>query len=526
MPNFRGVAPYVCALLSGLLLLVAMPGSGSFWPMVLVGLIPLFYTVQVLSGRKLALTVLLAGFVHYSFQMYWIVNVLKQYGGLHIIIAVAALMLLAVYMSLYLILFALAARLVFRKQNNFCILWMLPLLWVGLDWLRSWLFTGLPWMDLGYALAGVPRLIQLADITGHFGITFLVVQLNLFFFLCLQRLYTYGEKRKLSFLRDTLPIFCLLLAVGIYSGVRYKNMTNHLAGSDLKQLNVGIVQGNIDQNLKWNEKLQRHSVDKYLNLTQILFKDDSPQVVVWPETALPFYPTRSRYTEMLKSATEYYDFSLITGAPWFEIIDLEKKKVNYYNSALMLTPDGTYAGSYHKSHLVPFGEYVPFKKFFPFIQPLVEAAGDFTAGSVEHPLKWNESRAGLLICFESIFPEISRKWVASGANYLVNLTNDAWYGFSSAPHHTLAMTVFRAVETRRNLVRSANTGISGIIDARGELLERSPLFKPWAAARKIALLEEKTIFVKYGYLFAPFSFLLSVSFFFFLLLKRKTDSGN
>ncbi len=201
------------------------------------------------------------------------------------------------------------------------------------------------------------------------------------------------------------------------------------------------------------------------------------------------------------------------------MIDLDKKKIDYFNSSLLLTPSGEFAGSYFKSHLVPFGEYVPFKEFFPFIEPLVEAAGDFTAGDVENPLVYKNAKAGVLICFESIFPDIGRKWSMEGANYLVNLTNDAWYGISSAPHHSLAMSIFRAVETRKNLVRSANTGISGIINPLGQMVERSPLFEPWAVASTIKLFEGQTFFVRFGYLFGPFCFLICLGL--FLRLRKK-----
>jgi apolipoprotein N-acyltransferase len=200
----------------------------------------------------------------------------------------------------------------------------------------------------------------------------------------------------------------------------------------------------------------------------------------------------------------------LTGAPWYEIIDQEARKVNFFNSALLLQPDGSFAGKYYKSHLVPFGEYIPLKKYLPFLAPLVEAVGDFSFGTIEQPLIRQEARAGVLICFESVFPELSRKWVAAGANVLVNLTNDAWYGKSSAPWHSLAMSVLRAVETRRSLIRSANTGISAFVTPLGTITHQSELFVPWAAATEVVLCEELTIWARYGYLFAPVCLLLGL----------------
>jgi apolipoprotein N-acyltransferase len=156
-----------------------------------------------------------------------------------------------------------------------------------------------------------------------------------------------------------------------------------------------------------------------------------------------------------------------------------------------------------KSHLVPFGEYVPLKRYLPFIAPLVEGVGDFIPGKIENPPACKNGRIGVLICFESIFPDISRKWVDAGANIMVNITNDAWYGRSSAPHQTLAMTRMRAVETRRSVVRSANTGFSAFVDPLGRVVEMSPLFVPWQFTGRAYLMEGHTFFVRGGFAFAP-----------------------
>ena len=177
---------------------------------------------------------------------------------------------------------------------------------------------------------------------------------------------------------------------------------------------------------------------------------------------------------------------------------------------MLLKPEGRVAGTYHKSHLVPFGEYVPLQEYLPFLAPLVEAAGNFTAGTIERPLEHGKARLGILICFESVFADLTREWLAAGANLLINLTNDAWYGRSSAPHHSLAMAVLRAVEARRSLVRSANTGISAFIEPTGEIALRSDLFVSWTESRQVALLDEITPWARYGYFFAPASLILSL----------------
>jgi apolipoprotein N-acyltransferase len=195
---------------------------------------------------------------------------------------------------------------------------------------------------------------------------------------------------------------------------------------------------------------------------------------------------------------------LLTGAPWYEVEqDQNHRLISYYNGALLMGPEGILSGLYFKSHLVPYGEYVPLNNYLPFISPLVEAAGNFTPGSIEVPLIAGDIRAGVLICFESIFADIGRGWVNSGANVLINLTNDAWYGKSSAPYQSWAMTVYRAVETRRSMVRSANTGISGLVDPFGRIQSESDIFTTWSKVVAVPLMEGRTTFVQWGYLFAP-----------------------
>jgi apolipoprotein N-acyltransferase len=225
---------------------------------------------------------------------------------------------------------------------------------------------------------------------------------------------------------------------------------------------------------------------------------------------LPFYPVTGEQTAPLRKLVGAHNLALLTGAPWYEILDQKSKNVRFFNSALLLKPDGQFHDKYYKAHLVPFGEYVPLKEFLPFLAPLVESVGDFSAGTIEKPLAWKEVKAGILICFESVFPEISRQWVKAGANVLINLTNDAWYGKSSAPYHSLAMAVFRAVETRRSLIRSANTGISAFVTPAGTIDLQSEIFVPWAAARTVTLMTGETFWVRYGYLFAPVGLVIAL----------------
>ncbi len=490
-------------VLTSLLLWLSFPGGGELWPMLFAALIPLLFVLPGVTTRGAILCGLGCGLVHFTLLLYWIVIVLSKYGGLAWFLSVQALLLLALYMSFYFVLFALFARYILLAFPAAVSVWLLPALWVGIDWLRCVLFTGFPWMDLGYGLFEVPLLLQIADLVGHYGVSFLIVLVNTCLMLIFRLIFTRSHSVGAYFL-VLVPVLCLLGGVGVYSKNRYAEIQSRTAAPETSRITVGIVQGNIDQDVKWSPGQQQATVENYLLQTRSLFVSARPSLVVWPETALPFFPPSSGHIQPLKELLADKNFALLTGAPWFEVIDAKARQVNYYNSAVLLQPDGQVGGKYHKSHLVPFGEYIPLRKFLPFLAPLVEAVGDFSVGRVEQPLVWQQAKAGALICFESVFPDLSRQWVLAGANMLVNLTNDAWYGKSSAPHQSLAMAVLRAVETRRSLVRSANTGISAFVSPDGTVTKRSELFIPWAATTEVVLSQELTIWARYGYLFAPF----------------------
>lgn len=497
MRSFLGNA-YFLAALTGLGLWLSFPGGGEIWPLLALALLPLLLAIEGGGLCQAVLCGLVGGLTHFLLLLYWIIIVLGTYGGLAWYFSLPALVLLALYMSFYFSLFAALAQATLKAFPAIASLFLLPALWVGLDWLRSVLFTGFPWMDLGYALYKIPAAIQIADLVGHHGVTFFIVFINTLVFLLLKA-WPSGRKAMLLLV----PACILLGGAGVYSQQRFAEINEQHTAPTTPRQTIGIIQGNIDQSSKWSPSQQAATVQTYLTLTESLMASQPPSLVVWPETALPFYPLTSNHVTPLSKLVEGRDLALLTGAPWYEILDQKAKKVRFFNSALLLQPDGQFHGKYFKAHLVPFGEYVPLKQFLPFLAPLVEAVGDFSAGTIEQPLTWKDVKAGILICFESVFPDISRQWVKNGANVLINLTNDAWYGKSSAPYHSLAMAVFRAVETRRCLIRSANTGISAFISPTGTIDLQSEIFVPFAAARAVSLTQGETYWVRYGYLFAP-----------------------
>ena len=525
--------PIWLAFGTGFLLFLSFPGAAGFWPLAWVALVPLLLAIRNVSPGRAARLGLLAGMIHYVSLLYWIIIVLGRYGNLPWWVSVPALLLLALYMSSYLALFCALINRVWR-QKEVLVVWVGPLLWVGLDFIRSFLFSGFPWQDLAYSQYKALLLIQTADVTGHFGVTFHIVLVNsvtalLFVLWRDNRAVAQSSLSVLMTLRirkawfhAVLPALCIMLTVMAYNLLRYRQISEEIESSP--KMKIALVQGNIEQDQKWSPAMRLKTIEIYTELSKQAIEqgDEAPALLVWPETALPFLVSDNPYFNNLKKQLITKEkIWLLSGAPFYKKAGIEKsqqtrREVLAYNSAYLLTPEGEIGGRYDKQHLVPFGEYIPLSNYLPLPGPLVENIGNFSAGKPVSPLSCQSAEIGVLICFESIFPKLARDWTAGGANLLVNITNDAWFGRSSAPWQHLSMTVFRALENRRSLARSANTGISTVIDPLGRMAAPSPLFQPYYLVAEAPLLQAKTIFVGFGYYFGllcliaclPFAFLL------------------
>ncbi len=504
------------AIISAILLFLSFPGFTEFWPLAWIALAPLIYASRNCRPSQAAMAGLTTGFIHHLALLYWITIVLGTYGHLSWWVSWPALFLLSLYMSLYFAVFTGILNWTYQRRN-LPTLWLGPSLWVALDLIRGSLLTGFPWMDLAYSQYNVPLLLQTADLTGHRGITFHIVLVNclavdLYILLSKKQLLS-PQTRKIYNGTILAALFIIISFMG-YNFYRNNQQQTFAAAADTLQ--IAVIQGNIDQDKKWIPELQAATIDTYDRLTKRALKENSssrsPSLVIWPETALPFFPNNSLFTYLTEEIVPQKNIWLLTGSPVFETqgTTTAENRVRYYNSSLLISPDGTVADRYDKQHLVPFGEYIPLRQFLPLPGPLVESIGDFSPGAASHPLACQKARIGVLICFESIFPEIARQQVVNGANLLVNQTNDAWFGRSTAPRQHLSMAVLRAVETRRTLVRAANTGISAVIDHNGRIHSPSPLFEEAVLVTEVPLLSVQTIFVRFGYLFGYFCMLIAI----------------
>jgi len=489
---------FFLAVSSGVLLTLSFPKAGFSW-LAWFALVPLLVALRTLSLKNGFYLGLCTGLTHYLTLLYWLAHTMSTYGHLPFYVSVPILLILSAYLALYVAMFSMGLTLFY--QRPLVLLFMIPSVWVSLEYIRSFLFTGFPWELLGYTQFNVLHLIQISDIFGVYGVSFCIALSNAAIFL--GYLYLSGKDRlknevKAKLASGSTVIFVLIFCmVWFYGKWRIESIQKLI--SDSPSVRVAIVQGNIDQAKKWDPAFQIASTKKYINLS-LLAKKHKPDLVVWPETATPFYFLRNaRLSEMVKKGIHDTGTDFLIGSPSF---NFGTNSVEYYNSAYLIGPGGNVYGKYDKTHLVPFGEYIPFKKWLPFLGKMVESVGDFNPGEKGHTIKWGDYRLGVQICYEIIFPDLSRDMIKNHASLLVNITNDAWYGRSSAPNQHFSMTIFRAVENRRSIIRSANTGISGFIDPSGRVIASTELFKDATITRSVPMLEGMTFYSRFGDLFA------------------------
>jgi apolipoprotein N-acyltransferase len=488
------------AVISGLLLTAAFPKPG-LSVLAWLALVPLLTAVRDLSAGAAFRAGMIAGLAHYLTLLYWVVLTMRDYGYLPWWQCLSLLFLLAAYLAVYPGLFAMAlARF---GQRPAALILLAPIAWVALEFLRSVLLTGFPWGIVGYSQFNRLHIIQVSDMFGVYGVSFLVVCGNMAGALLLMAAARHRwQGRPVNRATAALAAVSFLVLLGLtwtYGSRRIEAVTGSMAEAGTTR--VAVVQGNIDQARKWDPAFQIGTTQKYVRLTRAAAADQ-PDLVVWPETATPFYfGASAKLSRLVTDVVRDTGIHLLVGSPSVEAI---AGRQAHYNSAFMVTPDGRATGRYDKVHLVPFGEYVPLKRLLFFAGKMVAQVGDFSPGEKGRILAWGASAppVGVQICFEIIFPGLSRSQVNNGAGLLVNLTNDAWFGKSAAAYQHFAITVFRAVENRRALVRSANTGISGFVDPIGRVAARTALFEDAVVVRAVPVLTAITAYTRFGDLLA------------------------
>lgn len=491
------VRPLLLALLSGVLVACSFP-KADLSLLAWIALIPLLTALEGQTARAAFRLGWISGLVAYAGLLYWVTIVMGQYGHLPLVATIPLWLLLSSWLALF---HGLAAWLTVQGERfGIKSALLLPLAWVGADYLRSMLLTGFPWAMLGHSQYRLLPLIQLADTVGVYGITALIVLANVVFYRIIRAL----AGTTVPYPAKSAVVLIIALTVTLGYGFLRLNSPSSTGGT----LKVALIQGNIDQAVKWSPAFREATLDIYERLSRRATAEQPADLVVWPESAAPFFfQENSPASERIRNLARELKIGLLFGSP---AVERRNDTAAYLNSAFLLAPDGSEVGRSDKMHLVPFGEYVPLARLLPFVTKLVHGIGDFVPGKETRPLLSGSTPLGVLVCYEAIFPELARAHVNSGSRVLVNITNDAWFGRSSAPWQHLSMAVFRTIETRTPLLRAANTGITSIIDQNGHIRGMTPLFKEAVMVGEISPGSANAPYLRLGDLFALTCLILSV----------------
>src|SRR5688572_22610929 len=509
----RSALDYSLALFSGALLALSFPrfGHPAFaW----IALVPLLIALSGWRGRAGRLPGqpplrafamgLLAGLAYFVGTIYWTGTVVSTFGGLATPVALLAMFLLAAYLALYP---ALTALILSRVLNRAGVraLWLFPAAWVATEFCRGYLFGGFPWVPLGNSQVEMLPVAQLASVLGVYGLSALVAFVNAAIAFAL---LTAGRDRVVAIAAAAV----VLVAAGGWGTWRIADGSLTREGTTLR---VALVQGNIAQEDKWNPAEARRIFTTHIAMTRDAVKRGA-QLVLWPESSTPFM-----FEEDEAGEAAVRDLAREVGVPILfgsDQVDRGGNLVRLFNAAFLVAPEGNTAGVYRKIHLVPFGEYIPFKEWLYFVSPLVERFTDFAPGTSTVLLPLGSHLISIAICYELVYPSLIRQGVVGGSELLTTITNDGWYGQSSAPYQHFAMASMRAIEGGRYLARAANTGISGIVDPYGRVVRASAIFEQVGLVEEVRLLTNRTIYTMIGDVIAYLSIALTL---FALVLWRK-----
>jgi apolipoprotein N-acyltransferase len=496
---------WIFACLSGVLQVLIFPNF-SIYLLGWVALAPLIYAIlkcrdqdvmMVLAdgGQFLApatpwqgfLLGYVCGVIWYLGSCSWIFHVMHVYGGIGTAMSILLLVLFALYLGLYHGLFGLLLALIAARRNGFSLraLVFTPFLWVAVEMGRAYI-TGFPWDLLGTTQIDNIPLSRIATVTGVYGISFEIALVNTA--VAAAFLVPYAR-------RKFLLTAALVAALVLHAGKLQKPgalPTEHAA--TLVQANIPILEAdwsldNLEQTL---------SSLREISVRPQNAKPDTPGLIVWPESPAPFWTTDLHVRSTLANVARETNSYIIAGSIGIEHTGDPNRRPEVYNSAAVVTPTGAWTERYDKIHLVPFGEYVPFEKLFSFAGGLTRQVGTFARGRSRLPLDIGNIKAGVFICYESIFPNEVRLFALHGAEVFVNVSNDGWYGEGGAPRQHLNMARMRAVENNRWLLRDTNTGVTAVIDPYGRIVAEAPRNQRVALQGSFALEESTTFYTRHG----------------------------
>ena len=494
-------------VLSGLLVVLSFPNflnkSLTPWgaPLVWIALVPFFLALQQADLKRGALLGWVFGLVQFGGILYWIAFLREaQY------LSVPAWAALVFGLSLFFLVFGLLLSWIrSRARGKLGFELGAPVLWVGLETIRAnWFFGGFPWDQIGYACAPYPSFLFWTSFLGVEGLTFLIVGASSLGARGLYLLWWEGasEGSRALVLKYFVIPAGLIALLGVVGGLEVHRTPLTAVG------NVAIVQPNIDQSVKWNRAYAQDTYGRLARGTEAAARE-KPDLILWPETAAPsFLLWTPGDLAIVSGIVREAKTPILVGC--LDLLKTQKLSQADYNAAVFFGENGKPLGAYRKRHLVPFGEYVPFQKYLFFLGPVVSDLGSFQSGPAYSHFETDRFSFSPVICYEAIFPEdIRRAVLATDADVLVNISNDAWYGRTACAYQHAMMAVVRAAEERKPLFRCANTGISLATDPLGRLLGQTPLYQETLLTEPVLTAAGPTFYFRWGHWFAFFCLFLS-----------------
>jgi len=458
--------------------------------------------LQAATPGQAFLLAYVSGILWYAGTCYWIYNTMHQYGGLSAPLALLAVFLFCLYLGLYHGLFGLLLSLsVGPGRDNRLALATAPFLWVAVELARTRI-TGFPWNLLGTAQVDNISLSRITTWTGVYGISFEIMLVNV----AVAAAFLVPQKKRNALLIASLTAAAVLQAGSLVDAPALS--TNHSAL---------LVQENLPVDANWTRDTFESTLRELTDLSvKAATSSSSPahgpaqdqnrdkvDLIVWPESPAPFFTSDPLFRDPVSQMARDTRSWVVTGAIGNSPAAQNGKSASaVFNSAALISPTGEWTAHYDKVHLVPFGEYLPFPRLFAFAGGLTKEVGEFKAGTSRAPLDAGRTRLGVFICYESVFPGEVRQFADQGAQVLVNLSNDGWYGDSGAYAQHLNQTRMRAIENDRWLLSATNTGVTASIDPYGRIVARLPRKERDALVAPYALTSVTTFYTRYGDWFA------------------------
>ena len=470
---------------------VAIFPQTDVWPLAWIGLLPFFFVLSRSTGKQAFGLGWLFGMVQTIGMTYWLYHAVHFHSSAGLFTGIAFSAAIWGFMGFYQAVFAVfASKIIKNKMPAIVKSMAVASLWVSLELIRTHFMSGNPWGLAGQSQAHWLPIIQVCDITGVYGVSFLILLSNYAIFESIRC----GLNARRMAATLVLPLVLVSLAL-VYGRARLAHFGRENLHSPRPSQIMAVVQGSVDQSNRWRQENSDQIVARHVGMTAAAIENGA-RLVVWPETTVPYY-LQDRIPEQMVRLLKKAHASLITGGPRYEFV---QKQFSYYNSAFHLTTTGI-ADIQDKMHLLPFGEYFPLS-FIDVLKLKFSGPREYIPGSELTVFNTPVGRAGVLICWEAIFPDLACEFTRQGIDVLIVISNDSWFGRTSAHYQHFIMSVFRAVECRRPVVRASNTGISGFVEATGSVSSQLPPFTEGFLLNELRTTDAVTFYCRYGDVFA------------------------